>query len=62
MSSGISKRGMKLLWGNSALRCAMPDCQKRVLIDQTEKDPSSIVGEMAHIKGRNRMLLVTILL
>jgi hypothetical protein len=51
MSGGIPIRDQKILWGKSGNRCAMPSCHTELVIDKTENDPFSIIGQMAHIRG-----------
>lgn len=38
-----------MLWGRAANRCAFPDCQIELVMDETETDDQSIVGDEAHI-------------
>lgn len=51
MSGAILNTDLKILWGRSGGRCAIPECQKTLIIDKTPNDRESIVGQMAHIKG-----------
>src|SRR3989338_5216777 len=51
MSSNISDKDKKIVGWKCGNRCAMPECRKELIIDRTEKDCESIIGEMAHIKG-----------
>jgi len=52
MSRDIPDRDQNILWGRSGNRCAMPDCHGELVIEKkTEGDRSSVIGEMAHIKG-----------
>ena len=39
----------KMLWGRSGNICAFPNCKKELVMDETETDDSSIIGEEAHI-------------
>ncbi len=41
-----------MLWGRSANRCAMPECRRTLVEDETETDDPSIVGDEAHIVAR----------
>jgi len=41
-----------MLWGRSANRCAFPDCRKELVIDATETDDESLIGEECHIVAR----------
>lgn len=43
----ISDKTRKILWGRSGNRCSI--CKLELIIDETEKDNSSIVGEECHI-------------
>ncbi len=47
MSIGVKTR--KMLWGRAANRCAYPDCKIELVMDETETDDESIVGDEAHI-------------
>lgn len=38
-----------MLWGRAANRCAFPDCQIELVMDETETDDASIIGDEAHI-------------
>lgn len=38
-----------MLWGRSGNICAFPDCKKELVMDETETDDFSIIGEEAHI-------------
>lgn len=40
-----------MLWGRAANRCAFPDCRRRLVIDATETDDESLVGDACHIVG-----------
>lgn len=42
----------KMLWGRSGNLCAFPDCKKELVMDISETDDMSIVGEEAHIVAR----------
>lgn len=43
-----------MLWGRSANRCAIPECRKELVADDTETDDLSIVGDEAHIVAREK--------
>ncbi|WP_052350640.1 HNH endonuclease [Paenibacillus gorillae] len=43
----ISDKTRKTLWGRSGNRCSI--CKLELIIDETEKDDSSIIGEECHI-------------
>src|SRR6266700_512117 len=49
----ISLKTHKLLWGHSGNKCAIPDCRKELIIDETETDDESIIGDEAHIIAKN---------
>lgn len=40
-----------MLWGRSGNRCAI--CQKELVIDATETDDDSIIGDECHIVARS---------
>lgn len=44
-----SNRTLKLLWGRSAGRCAIPECRTELFAEATEYDPVVVIGEVAHI-------------
>ena len=50
---GISLKTHKLLWGRSGNKCAFSDCRHDLIADETESDDESIIGDEAHIVGRN---------
>ena len=43
-----------MLWGRSGNICSFPDCKKELVMDESETDDSSIIGEEAHIIGRKK--------
>jgi len=45
----ITLKAHKMLWGRSGNRCAMPDCRKELVMDATETDDESLIGEECHI-------------
>lgn len=45
----ISIKTHKMLWGRSGNICAYPDCKKELVMNETETDDSSVIGEEAHI-------------
>ena len=49
MPRAYTDRTLKLLWGRSGGRCAMPDCRVELFADSTEYDPIVIIGEIAHV-------------
>lgn len=51
MSSSISTRDQKILCTKSGNRCAMPNCKKELVVDGNDEDRSSLIAEIAHIKG-----------
>ncbi|GAA5531287.1 HNH endonuclease signature motif containing protein [Herpetosiphon gulosus] len=51
MSSTISQKDIKLLWGRAANRCAFPDCRIELSQDAIAASASFTLGEQAHIVG-----------
>jgi len=51
MSSSIGRKDQNVLCTKSGNRCAMPDCRKELVAEGNDKDRSSLVAQMAHIKG-----------
>lgn len=45
----ISLKTRKMLWGRAANRCAFTDCRRELVIDATETDDESVIGEECHI-------------
>lgn len=41
-----------MLWGKAANRCALTTCRKELVMDATETDDPSIIGEECHILAR----------
>jgi hypothetical protein len=50
-----SDRTLKLLWGRSAGRCAMPECRMEVFAEATDYDPIVVMGGMAHVAGASNI-------
>ncbi len=48
----ISVKTRKMLWGRSGNRCNYPNCRIELVMDATETDDESIIGEECHIVGR----------
>jgi hypothetical protein len=48
----ILLRTHKMLWGRSGNTCAFPNCKKELVMDISETDDISIIGEEAHIVSR----------
>lgn len=46
----ISEKDRKILWGRAASRCCY--CKQELIIDKSDKDPHSVIGEECHIHGR----------
>ena len=46
---GITSKTRKMLWGKSGNRCAMPDCKKELVVNISEINNHSIIGEECHI-------------
>ena len=42
-----------MLWGRAASRCAFPACRRELVMDATETDDESLVGEACHIVARS---------
>lgn len=49
----ITLKTRKMLWGRAANRCAFESCRKELVIDATETDDESLVGEECHIVGKS---------
>ncbi|WP_209121170.1 hypothetical protein [Alkalihalobacillus sp. BA299] len=49
---GISVKTRKMLWGKAANRCAFSTCRRELVMDETETDDPSIIGEECHIVAR----------
>ena len=47
----ILTKDLKILWAKTGNQCAMPGCNKELIINETAFDPSALLGVMAHIKG-----------
>jgi len=52
---GISLKTHKLLWGKSGKMCAFPGCRRELVEEATLSDDPSIIGEEAHIVGREQI-------
>jgi hypothetical protein len=50
-SRAYDARTLKLLWGRSAGRCAMPDCRIELFVAEPGYDPICVIGEMGHVVG-----------
>lgn len=48
----ITLKTHKLLWGKSGNRCAFEDCKNELIMDETETDDESVIGDEAHIVAR----------
>ncbi|SKA85705.1 hypothetical protein SAMN02745166_01190 [Prosthecobacter debontii] len=44
-----SAKTLKILWGRSAGRCAVPECRAELIVDATSYDPIVVIGDIAHI-------------
>ena len=42
---GISLKTHKMLWGRAANRCAFPECRRELVMDASETDDKSLIGE-----------------
>jgi len=49
---GISVKTRKMLWGKAANRCSLASCRKELVMDETETDDSSVIGEECHLIAR----------
>jgi hypothetical protein len=49
---GVELKTHKMLWGRSGNRCAMPDCRIELVMDISETDDESLIGEECHIVAR----------
>ena len=47
----ISLKAIKLLWSNSAGICSFSGCNQKLSVERSEFQKSSVLGEMAHIRG-----------
>ncbi|MBL8656847.1 MAG: hypothetical protein JNJ92_05730 [Altererythrobacter sp.] len=45
----VSLKTQKILWGNAAARCSLPECRRKLVEDISETDDPSLVGENCHI-------------
>jgi hypothetical protein len=43
-----------MLWGRYANRCNFEDCRRELVMDATETDDESIIGEECHIFARGK--------
>ncbi len=50
----ITEKTIKILWSSAAGRCSFTDCAERLTVDQASKAAPYTLGEMAHIKGKNK--------
>lgn len=48
----ISLKTHKMLWGRAGSKCAFTGCRKDLVVDATETDDESVVGEECHIIAR----------
>src|SRR5438094_5378262 len=46
-----SSRGLKLLWGRAAGRCAVPSCRVELFVEPTDHDAAVFIGDIAHIEA-----------
>ena len=52
MREDISARDLKILFMSSGGYCAIPECRRKLLVDETGNDDESIIAQMAHISGK----------
>jgi hypothetical protein len=45
----ISTKTRVMLWGRAAGRCSLQECRRSLVLDETETDDPSLVGEVCHI-------------
>lgn len=48
----ISLKTHKILWGKSSNKCSFPGCKKELVMNASETDDPSVIGEEAHIVAR----------
>jgi hypothetical protein len=48
----VSVKTKKILWGRAANRCAFPECKIELVMDATDTDDESVIGEECHIVAR----------
>ena len=46
---GITLKTKTMLWGRAANRCAFAECRRELVIDATQTDDESLIGEVCHI-------------
>ena len=49
---GISLKTHKILWGKSGNKCSFPGCRLDLVMDESETDDPSVIGEEAHIVAK----------
>ena len=49
---GITVTTRKALWGKSGNKCSFPDCKQDLVMNESETDDLSVIGEEAHIVAR----------
>jgi hypothetical protein len=49
---GISLKTHKMLWGRAANRSAFPECRHELVMDASETDEESLIGEECHMIAR----------
>jgi hypothetical protein len=49
----ISLKTHKMLWGRAASRCAFPDCRRELVMDASQTDDESLIGEACHIVAQS---------
>lgn len=50
----IKEKSIKLLWSNASGRCSFINCQEKLTVEQASHSAPHTLGEMAHIKGKNK--------
>jgi len=49
----ISLKTHKMLWGRAASRCAFPGCRQELVMDASQTDDESLIGEACHIVAQS---------
>jgi hypothetical protein len=45
----VSVKTYKMLWGRAAGICSMPECRKKLVVDPTDSDDETLIGDSCHI-------------
>lgn len=49
----VPLKDQKIIYIRSGNRCAITECRRILVLEKTEKDKESIIGEVAHIQGES---------